>query len=112
MELDAQGVVIAEPPAPDIYIAPLGQRAVDLAMSMVHELRSNGVRAETDLMNRSLKAQMKYADKKRFSYTIVIGDDEIEANKGVLRDMRTGDSKDVSLDSIVDRLKNQAGQAK
>ncbi len=112
MELDAQGVVIDDPPAPDIYIATLGRKATDLAMKMVYELRSYGVQAETDLMNRSLKAQMKYADKKRFSYTIVIGDDEIEANKGVLKDMRTGDSKDVSLDSIVDRLKNQVNRAK
>lgn len=112
MELDAQGVVIDDPPAPDIYIATLGRKATDLAMKMVYELRSYGVQAETDLMNRSLKAQMKYADKKRFSYTIVIGDDEIEANKGVLKDMRTGESKDVSLDSIVDRLKNQVNRSK
>jgi histidyl-tRNA synthetase len=61
-------------------------------------------------MDRSLKAQMKYADKKGFAYTIVLGDDEIEAGKGVLKDMRTGEQKDVSLDSIVDRLKNQAKQ--
>jgi histidyl-tRNA synthetase len=107
MELDIQGVTIEEPQAPDIYIATLGQKAVDLAMDMVYKLRGCGVKAETDLMGRSLKAQMKYADKKRFSYTIVIGDDEIEAGKGVLKDMRTGDQKDVSLDSVVDRLKNQ-----
>lgn len=112
MELDIQGVAIEEPPAPDIYIATMGQRAVDLAMQMVYKLRGHGVQAETDLMGRSLKAQMKYADKKRFSYTIAIGDDEIEAGKGVLKDMRTGDQKDVSLDSIVDRLKNQVNQAK
>ena len=42
----------------------------------------------------------------------MIGDDEIEANKGVLKDMRTGESKDVSMDSIVDRLKNQVNRAK
>lgn len=107
MELDIQGVTIEEPQAPDIYIATLGQKAVDLAMDMVYKLRGCGVKAETDLMGRSLKAQMKYADKKRFSYTVVIGDDEIEAGKGVLKDMRTGDQKDVSLDSVVDRLKNQ-----
>ncbi len=110
MELDSQGVQIAEPPAPDIYIATLGQKAVDFAQLLVYKLRGCNVRAETDLMDRSLKAQMKYADKKGFAYTIVLGDDEIEAGKGVLKDMRTGDQKDVSLDSIVDRLKNQAKQ--
>ncbi len=108
MELDSQGVQIPEPPQPDLYIAALGQRAVDFAQQLVYKLRGCNVCAETDLMNRSLKAQMKYADKKGFAFTIVIGDDEIEAGKGVLKDMRTGDHKDVSLDSIVDRFMNQA----
>ena len=108
MELDSQGVQVAEPPAPDIYIATLGQKSVDFAQQMVYKLRGFNVRAETDLMGRSLKAQMKYADKRGFAFTIVLGDDEIEAGKGVLKDMRNGDQKDVSLDTIVDRLKNQA----
>ncbi len=108
MELDSQGIMIEEPPAPDIYIATLGQKAVDFAQQLVYKLRGFNVRAETDLMGRSLKAQMKYADKRGFAFTIVLGDDEIEAGKGVLKDMRTGDQKDVSLESIVDRLKNYA----
>jgi histidyl-tRNA synthetase len=110
MELDSQGIQIPEPPVPDIYIATMGQDAVDYAQQLVYKLRNVNVRAETDLMHRSLKAQMKYADKKGFAFTIVLGDDEIEAGKGVLKDMRTGDQKDVSLDSIVDRLKNQVKQ--
>jgi histidyl-tRNA synthetase len=83
---------------------------MDFAQQLVYKLRGCNVWAETDLMDRSLKAQMKYADKKGFAFTIVLGDDEIEAGKGVLKDMRTGDQKDVSLDSIVDRLKNQAAK--
>ena len=63
--------------------------------------------AEKDLMNRSLKAQMKYADKIGATYTIVIGDNEIESNKTVLKNMKTGEQKDVSLDSILNRLKNK-----
>jgi histidyl-tRNA synthetase len=85
----------------------MGQKATDFAQQLVYKLRKYNVGAETDLMSRSLKAQMKYADKKGFSYTIVLGDDEIDSGKGVLKDMRTGDQKDVSLDSILDRLKNQ-----
>lgn len=108
MEMESQGIVIGEPPAMDIYIATMGQKASDFAQQLVYRLRSCNVGAETDLMSRSLKAQMKYADKKGFSHTIVIGDDEIESGKGVLKDMRTGEQKDVSLDSILDRLKNQS----
>ncbi len=107
MELDSQGITIEEPPAPELYIATLGQKASDFAQQLIYKLRSYNVSAETDLMARSLKAQMKYADKKGFTYTVVLGDDEIESGKGVLKDMRTGDQKDVSLDSILDRLKSQ-----
>ena len=107
MELDSQGIQIEEPSVMDIYIATLGQKASDFAQQLVYKLRSFHVGAETDLMGRSLKAQMKYADKKGFLHTVILGDDEIENGKAVLKDMRTGEQKDVSLDSIVDRLKNQ-----
>jgi histidyl-tRNA synthetase len=107
MELDSQGVVIDEMQPMDIYIATLGEKAAAFAQQLTHELRSFGVSAETDLVGRSLKAQMKYADKLGFSYIIVLGDDEIESGKGVLKNMRSGEQKDVSLDSIVDRMKNQ-----
>lgn len=107
MELDSQGICIDEPAPLDIYIAAIGEKAQAYAQKLVYGLRTNGVGAETDLMDRSLKSQMKYADKKGFLYSIVLGDDEIEAGKGVLKDMRSGEQKDVSLDSIIDRLKNQ-----
>lgn len=107
MELDSRGIQFDEPPVMDIYIATLGESARAYAQKLVYNLRGNNVGAEADLMGRSLKSQMKYADKKGFLYTIVLGDDEIESGKGVLKDMRSGDQKDVSLDSIIDRLKNQ-----
>lgn len=107
MELESQGIVFEEPKPADLYIAAMGQKALDYAQQLVYKLRSFNVRAETDLMARSLKAQMKYADKRGFAYTIVLGENEIESGKGILKDMRSGDQKDVSLDSIVDRLKNQ-----
>lgn len=107
MELDSQGVVIGEPRPMDIYIATVGEKAAAFAQQLTHKLRNFGVGAETDLVGRSLKAQMKYADKLGFSYIVVLGDDEIESGKGVLKDMRSGEQKDVSLDSIVDRMKNQ-----
>jgi len=107
MELESQNIQIKEPPLMDIYIAAMGEKASNFAQQLVYKLRSYQVGAETDLMSRSLKSQMKYADKKGFSHTVVIGDNEMESGKAVLKDMKTGEQKDVSLDSIVDRLKNQ-----
>lgn len=105
MEIESQGIEIPKPGGADIYIASLGDKADKFAEKLVYQLRSVGINAEKDLMSRSLRAQMKYADKLGAKYTVVVGDDEIDSNKAVLRNMETGEQKDVSLDSILNRLK-------
>ena len=55
-------------------------------------------------MGRSVKAQMKYADKLGVRYTLFLGDNEIESNRAQLKDMATGEAKDISLDTLIDRL--------
>jgi histidyl-tRNA synthetase len=55
-------------------------------------------------MGRSVKAQMKYADKLGARYALIIGDNEVESNKASLKDMKTGEFKDISLDTLIDRL--------
>ncbi len=109
MEIESQGIEITQPDGIDIYIAPIGYNADKFAEKLVYQLRNVGINAEKDLMSRSLKAQMKYADKLGAKYTVVIGDNEIESNKAVLRNMNTGEQKDVSLDSILNRLKSDSG---
>ncbi|HOJ12528.1 MAG TPA: histidine--tRNA ligase [Clostridiales bacterium] len=107
MEMDKQNVEIPMPDGVDIYFASLGERASRYASKLVFELRGAGINAESDLMGRSLKSQMKYADKLGAAFTVVIGDDEIDSNKAILKNMKTGEQKDVSLDSILTRLKNK-----
>jgi histidyl-tRNA synthetase len=110
LEMESQGIHIPEPQGMDLYVASIGDKAGAFAQQLVQKLRRQGVGAECDHMGRSLKAQMKYADKMNFSYIVVVGDDEIESNKAVLKNMKTGDQKDVSLDSVVDRLSSQGKQ--
>jgi len=106
LEMDSQNISILEPEGIYIFIAAIGEKADSYAERLVYQLRENGISAEKDVMNRSLKAQMKYADKLGVTYTVVLGDNEIESNKAVLKNMKSGEQKDVSLDSILDRLKN------
>lgn len=54
--------------------------------------------AECDTVGRSLKAQMKYADKIGARYTLVVGDDELASGTARLKDMATGETEDVTLD--------------
>jgi len=107
LEMDSQGIIVPENKGMDIFIATIGENADKYAERLVYQLRYHGISAEKDLMGRSLKAQMKYADKIGAKYTVVLGDDEVESNKAVLKNMKTGEQKDVSLDSILDRLSKQ-----
>jgi len=91
----------------DIYIAPLGEGANDTAFVLAQKLREKGIAAETDICGRSLKAQMKYADKAFAKYVLVIGDNEIAENSAELRDMRGGERVKVALsvDAVIEQIK-------
>lgn len=106
LEMESQGLHIPERQPMDIYIGSIGKNASAFAQQLVFRLRKEGICAESDVLGRSVKSQMKYADKMGFSYIVVIGDNEIETGKAVLKNMKTGEQKDVSLESILDRLKN------
>ena len=89
-----------ESPKPLIYIAALGERAMVKGLEITERLRRDGKYAECDVVGRSLKAQMKYANKKGAKYTLIIGDSEVEAGVAQLRDMESGEQTEVSLDSF------------
>lgn len=91
----------------DVYIAPLGSRAQSLAFTFADGLRKKGIAAEIDLCSRSLKSQMKYANKTGVRFVIVLGDNEIDNNEAFLQNMQTGEKIKInlSIDSIIDNVK-------
>ena len=106
LAMEQNGVKIPTPAKAKLYIASMGAAAQIKAQSIVSALRSKGVYAECDVVGRSLKAQMKYADKIGAEKVLIIGDSELECNKAQLRDM-TGDigensQREVPLDSVVE----------
>ena len=103
--LENQGLLPEDNSNVKLYIANIGENADMFAQKLVNELRSKGVSAEKDLMSRSLKAQMKYADKIGAEYTAVIGDDEISAGKITLKNMKTGEQQEVEINKLHDLLK-------
>ena len=70
------------------------------ALAIVERLRREGKYAECDIVGRSLKAQMKYANKIGAKYTLIIGDSEIDAGKAQLRNMSDGSQVEVELGSF------------
>lgn len=102
--MEACGAPMPEEPRCDIALIPLGAKASVRCSAMAADLRTDGFYAETDLMNRSLKAQLKYANKIGARYTMVIGDSELEAGKARLKDMDSGEEQEVAFDRLVDVL--------
>ena len=91
-----------------VYVASMGKNAVAAANRLATDRRGLGIRTETDLMDRSLKAQMKYADKTGTRFVVVIGDSEVESGKITVKDMDGGDPFETTLadgaNAIFDRL--------
>ena len=104
LRLEETGVELPEAAPVKIYIAPLGDRAVREAQSIVYSLRSGGVSADTDHFGRGLRASMKYADKLGAEYTMVIGDNEIDERAARVKNMATGEETLIKFDEIADFL--------
>ena len=93
---------IAFPPEDPValYVGVLGEDAIATAYGIVRRLRAKGIVCETDYMGRSVKAQMKYANKIGAKKTVIIGSEELEKNEADLKDMESGESIRVRLDEI------------
>ncbi len=95
--LEAQGIELPGKRETELYIASIGEAASLAAFRLKNALQECGVAAQCDLSGRGLKAQMKYADKLGAAFTLVLGDDEIAAGKGELKNMKTGEKTGISL---------------
>lgn len=99
--MEAQGCEYPEDARPDLFIAALGEKATLKAIDIAKDMRAEGYSCLYDLNSRSLRAQMKYADKLNAKYTIVIGDSEVEEGVARLKDMQTGEETEIALATFV-----------
>ena len=98
MVMDAQGVEIPEEDKCALYIATMGDDAKVKAFELLKRVRECGLIAETDVVGRGLRAQMKYADKIGAKYSLVLGDNELAENKAKVKNMETGEQTEFALD--------------
>ena len=99
--MEAQSCEFPEDARPDLFIAALGEKATLKAIDIAKDMRAEGYSCLYDLNSRSLRAQMKYADKLNAKYTIVIGDSEVEEGVAKLKDMQTGEETEIALATFV-----------
>lgn len=99
MVMEKQGCEFISPRECDIYIGSMGRTAQAKASALTAALRKEGVRAECDVMDRGVKAQMKYANKIGAAFSMIIGESELDEGRARLKNMRTGEELPVMLDS-------------
>lgn len=98
LTMENQGCEFMENPTCELYIAPMGDTAKDKAVELASNLRTEGFLVEYDIMDRGIKAQMKYANKLNTKFVLVIGDNEIQSNSAKLKFMATGEELPITLD--------------
>jgi histidyl-tRNA synthetase len=93
---------------PQVFLASLGEKAQRRGFSLAQELRAGGVWAELDYEGKSLKSQMRKADKMKSPYVIILGEEELKKNQVILRNMATKDQEEIPLEEILRRVKSNS----
>jgi histidyl-tRNA synthetase len=89
---------------PELFVVWVGEKARDWAFPIVHRLRQKGIAVEMEGEARSLKSQMRRADKFKAVSVLIVGDDELANGRAVLRDMATKQQQEIGLDRIETEL--------
>jgi len=89
---------------PDIFIAALGEKAQSMAFKWTCELGLREIQTEMDMEDRSLKSQMKRADRFGSKYVLIVGEDELEKGNAILRDMTTKEQVMIPLENLVENV--------
>lgn len=92
----------------DVYLITLGEEAKLFGIKVVNDLRENKLSADIDYLDRKMKTQMKAADRLKAKNVVIIGKDELDTGKVIIRNMSTGLQEEVLVNEIVEYLKNKS----
>jgi histidyl-tRNA synthetase len=101
------GLNVPEEPLPDVMVTYLGEPAKLAAIRLVEELRDTGVSALLAFGDRSLKSQLKSADRMEVPYTVILGEEELKASRATVREMARGQQVEVPLDEVMEWLQGK-----
>ena len=101
---EAEGVISVDGFVSDLFIIPLGDSAMVKALGLAMQLRNAGKVVEIAFGERALKGAMKAADKSGARYVVVLGDNEIATKSVELKNMNSGVSTSVTIDSLINAL--------
>jgi histidyl-tRNA synthetase len=104
LTLEKQNIEIPIDKSIDIYLTTIGDKAKKACFKLLNEFRKENIKAEIDYMSRSVGGQMKSADRMNANYTVIIGENELNSGKATVRNMKTGDEKEIKLDQLVESI--------
>ncbi|MBL7085290.1 MAG: histidine--tRNA ligase [Candidatus Omnitrophica bacterium] len=89
---------------PGVFIAAIGEESKELACKILHTLREKGISSEIDYLDKSLKGQMRLADKLGFKYVAILGEEELKKRTVILRNMQDKSQKELKIDNLAEEL--------
>jgi histidyl-tRNA synthetase len=93
-----------------VFLAAIGEEPRKRAFRVAQELRQAGIRVELDYEGKSLKSQMRKADKTQSPYVLILGEEELKGNRAILRDMATKAQEELPLEGVLGRLQSLMGK--
>ncbi len=111
MVMEAEGVFVPQADKVFCYLAGMDDASREKAFALANELRRKGISCETDLMERSVKAQFKYADKLGVKYTVVIGESECAAGAAEVKNMQNSTSERVEFNRLAQYMMENGASA-
>jgi len=107
MILEADNYVFPEKSRIKLYVATIGEDSRSYSLNLITELRNAGIKCETDFLNRSIKSQMREANKQNAEYVIVLGEEEMKTNLCKLKKMSDGSEETIKLEKLGNAFKNR-----
>ena len=104
LAIENQGISLPEKKATDVYAIAIGDAADLVVAQYIYKLREQGLSCEKDFLERSMKAQMKTANRMGAKYTLIVGETELVDKEALIRNMETGEQQSVSFDKIVEYI--------
>jgi histidyl-tRNA synthetase len=96
-----------QPAGPELFVAALGNRAKDWARPLIHQLRAEGYRVETDYEDSSLKSQLRRADKLGARFVCIVGDNELKTGQIALKDLQAKTQETLPAGEAVRQLRSR-----
>jgi len=103
--LDAQGIELPRPKRPLVWLISNGEPARDANLRLLGELRAAGIVADMDLGRRSMKSQIKLADRERATVCVIVGETELASNQVAVKDLATGTQMSLPNGELIEKVR-------